>query len=114
MTERVEGDEHGASFETDRDDVDDQPARDDLLDPASIAAGEEADAPFGEPAEVLTEPELPLDEDLPESQGDDVATAARTTEDRAARPPMSDEESLDDPVIDDPDLEGITIEHGEG
>lgn len=82
------------SFEVDRH-VDEQPPREDLLDPEDIEVDE--DEPL-DPDE-LNVPErtgdadrLPTDEELPESQGADVAASERLSEDAAARPPLHDEE----------------------
>ena len=79
--------------------TDDQPPRDDLLDPDDIdtqagpfdeGAGAVDDPdPFhrdGEPPRVGTDPE-----DLPESQGIDADVAERLTEDGGVRDPLHDE-----------------------
>lgn len=76
----------GASFETERL-RDDQPARDDLIDPERIetedlAAEEVEEEPYGE---------RPSEEELPETQGMSVDEAERLTEDQAARPELGDE-----------------------
>lgn len=76
----------GASFETERH-RDDQPEREDLLDPAEVEL-DDADDVFVEDDD---EP-LPSDEELPESQGLDPLAAERATEDAAARPSLHDEE----------------------
>ena len=78
----------GASFETERH-RDDQPDRDDLLDPEEID-------PHGEVVgdEVIDDEAglIPGPEELPESQGDDVLTAERLSEDATERPPLHDED----------------------
>ena len=83
------------SFELDRH-VDEQPPREDLLDPEDIEVSEEDDELDIEEANV---PErtgdadrLPDPEELPESQGLDMASSERLTEDDADRPPLHDEE----------------------
>lgn len=87
------------SHEVDRH-VDEQPPREDLLDPEDIDLG--ADDEGFDPDE-LNVPErtgdpdrLPSSEDLPESQGADVVASERLSEDAAARPPLHDEPPFDD------------------
>jgi hypothetical protein len=71
----------------------DQPDRDDLLDPADIDPEWEDERPGDEDAGILP----PLDE-LPESQGEDVLEAERAAEDASSRRLLSDEEAdLDEP-----------------
>jgi hypothetical protein len=89
----------GASFETDRH-RDDQPMRDDLLDPRDIDPDEVVDhdeaalrAQADDEAGVLPEPDA-----LPESQGSDVLTAAQLAEDATTRPPVPDDPVPDEPV----------------
>jgi hypothetical protein len=76
----------GASFETERH-RDDQPQRDDLIDPEEIdrraeeALRDAAQDPAVE--EPLTSPDVfPHPEDVPESQGDDVDDAGADDEER--------------------------------
>jgi hypothetical protein len=89
-------DDASTSFEVDRH-TDDQPPREDLIDPEDIGTGDRD--PFEDADE---EPELgdaellPDSEDLPESQGDDIVEADRLAEDAAARPPLSDEQPGED------------------
>jgi len=72
------------SFEVERDD---QPERDDLLEPEEVDA-EEVEAPTMD-REVGT---LPDPEELPESQGETVLDAEREVEDATPRRLLSDEE----------------------
>ena len=76
--------EPAPSFEVERDD---QPERDDLLEPEAVH-GEEVETPTMD-REVGT---LPDPEDLPESQGDTVLDAQRQAEDASPRRLLSDEE----------------------
>lgn len=78
----------GASFETERH-RDDQPVRDDLLDPEEIDPQGEVvgDEVIDDEAGVIPDPE-----ELPESQGDDVLTAERLSEDATEREPLHDED----------------------
>lgn len=89
-------DDPSTSFEVDRHE-DEQPPREDLIDPEDIEAGdrdpfEDADE---EPGTGDAE-RLPDSEELPESQGEDVVEAEQLAEDAAARPPLSDEPPIDD------------------
>jgi hypothetical protein len=84
------------SFELDQHDVDEQPSREDLLDPEDIEAIEDE---HGLDVDELNVPErtgdpdrLPDPEELPESQGLDMLDSERLTEDDADRPPLHDEE----------------------
>lgn len=82
------------SFEVDRH-VDEQPPREDLLDPEDIEVdGDEALDPdeLNVPERTGDADRLPTDEELPESQGADVVASERLSEDAAARPPLHDEE----------------------
>jgi hypothetical protein len=83
------------SFEVDRH-VDEQPPREDLLDPEDIEVAEDE---HGLDVDELNVPErtgdpdrLPDPEELPESQGLDMLDSERLTEDDADRPPLHDEE----------------------
>jgi hypothetical protein len=92
--------DENTSFEVDAH-TDDQPPRDDLIDPDDIDVPT-AEEPIDQGAGAVDDPD-PFrrdDEpprygtdtaDLPESQGDDIDIAARDTED-AGEPPLSDEE----------------------
>ena len=78
------------SHEVDRH-VDDQPVRDDLIDPADI---DPEDGLLEETEEDLDddrEERPPIDE-LPETQGYDTLHAERMTEDGGQRHPLSDDE----------------------
>jgi hypothetical protein len=89
-------DDSSTSFEVDRH-QDDQPPREDLIDPEDIEAGERD--PFedaGEEPELGDAERLPESEDLPESQGGDIVEAEQLAEDAADRPPLSDEPTIDD------------------
>jgi hypothetical protein len=79
------------SFEVDRH-VDEQPPREDLIDPedVSIGDGDEAED-LDDEARLGDAERLPDSEDLPESQGEDIVEADRLAEDAAARPRLSDE-----------------------
>ncbi len=93
MTTRKDDD--ATSFEVDRH-VEDQPPREDLIDPEDIDTGDRD--PFEDADEdprVGDAELLPDSEDLPESQGEDVVDAERLSEDAASRPPLSDEPPLD-------------------
>jgi hypothetical protein len=82
----------GASHETDRH-ADDQPPREDVI-PADTLEDldvEEADEALSEDDPVLPRPGP---DDLPESQGFDVAQGDRIAEDPADRPALSDEGPL--------------------
>jgi hypothetical protein len=83
------------SFEVDRH-VDEQPPREDLLDPADIEfAAEDGGLDVDETnvPERTGDPErLPDPEELPESQGLDMLSSERLTEDDADRPPLHDED----------------------
>ena len=86
-------DDDPTGFEVDRH-VDEQPPREDLLDPDEIAveADEEIDELLEADDPELGDPaRLPDDEDLPESQGADVVEAERLAEDHAERPGLHDE-----------------------
>lgn len=83
----TEPDEHrepSTSFEVEREE---QPERDDLLDPEEVDPAEVERAT--QDAEVGT---LPAAEELPESQGDNVLDAEREVEDATSRRLLSDEE----------------------
>jgi hypothetical protein len=82
----------GASHETDRH-ADDQPPREDLIpaDALDELEDEGTDPALSEDDPVLPRPTA---EDLPESQGMDVAQGDRMAEDPVERPPLSDEEPL--------------------
>jgi hypothetical protein len=86
------GGDPGASHETDRH-VDDQPPREDLLpvDELEDLEVEDADPVLSEDDAALPRPDP---EDLPESQGMDVAEGDRIAEDPVDRPRLSDEEPL--------------------
>lgn len=73
-----------SSFEVERDD---QPERDDLIEPEDVDA-DEVEAPTMD-REVGT---LPDPEELPESQGETVLDAEREAEDATPRRLLSDEE----------------------
>ncbi len=75
------------SFEVDRH-VDDQPVRDDLIDPDDIDP-----SPVEGPTMDEEVGQLPLDEELPESQGVSALDAERFTEDAKAGPRLADEVS---------------------
>jgi hypothetical protein len=77
------------SFEVDRH-IDDQPVRDDLIDPDDIDP-----ARVEEPTMDEEVGELPLDEELPESQGVSPLDAERFTEDAKAGPRLADEVAED-------------------
>ncbi len=77
-------DDASHSFEVDRDD---QPQRDDLIDPDDISPGE------SEPAADREAGVLPDPDDLPVSQEDNVLDAERLTEDASNRPLPTDEEA---------------------
>jgi hypothetical protein len=79
--------DRGDSFEVDRH-VDDQPERDDLLEPEDIDPEPIDDDTMDRETGVLPDPE-----DLPESQGDSVLDAGRLTEDASSRRLLSDEEA---------------------
>ena len=76
--------EPGTSFEVERDD---QPERDDLLEPEEVDAEEVATPTMDREVGTLPDPE-----DLPESQGDTVLDAQRQAEDASPRRLLSDEE----------------------
>ena len=81
------------SFEVDRH-VDEQPPREDRLDPEDIEPSERDEVEdLGEEAELGDADLLPGTEDLPESQGEDIVEAERLAEDAADRPGMSDEDA---------------------
>lgn len=89
-------DDSSTSFEVDRHE-DDQPPREDLIDPEDIEVGdrdpfEDAD----EDPELGDAERLPESEDLPESQGEDVVEAEQLAEDAADRPPLGDESTGDE------------------
>lgn len=86
----------GDSFETERH-RDDQPQRDDLLDPEEITdeRRDEPDPRTG--AETGEADRLPDAETRPESQGEDVLDAPHATEDATPRRRLSDEEAEDQP-----------------
>jgi hypothetical protein len=73
-----------ASFEVERDD---QPERDDLIDPDDVATDEVEDPTMDREAGILPDPE-----ELPESQGDTILDAEREAEDASTRRLLSDEE----------------------
>jgi hypothetical protein len=81
----------GASHETDRH-TQDQPPREDLIpaDDLEVVDAEEADPFMSEDDPVLPRP---TSEDLPETQGMDIAEGRRIAEDPVDRPPLSDESS---------------------
>jgi hypothetical protein len=83
----------GASHETERT-REDQPERDDLIDPElvdpELVEPDEVDEDHDEHA-FRDEDERPSSEELPESQGADIVEASRLTEDAAARPRLDDE-----------------------
>lgn len=74
----------GTSFELERDD---QPERDDLIEPEDIDAAEVREPTIDRAVGTLPDPE-----ELPETQGDPVLDAARETEDASSRRLLSDEE----------------------
>jgi hypothetical protein len=85
----------GASHETDRH-TENQPPREDLIPTETLEdledeADEEADPFLSEDDAILPRPTA---EDLPESQGMDVAEGRRIAEDPVDRPPLSDETPL--------------------
>jgi hypothetical protein len=73
-----------ASFEVERDE---QPERDDLIDPEDVAADEVEDPTMDREVGTLPDPE-----ELPESQGDTILDAEREAEDASTRRLLSDEE----------------------
>jgi hypothetical protein len=75
------------SFEVDRH-IDDQPVRDDLIDPDDIDP-----SPVEEPTMDEEVGQLPSDEELPESQGVSALDAERFTEDAKSGPRLADEAS---------------------
>jgi hypothetical protein len=79
--------DRGDSFEVDRH-VDDQPERDDLLEPEDIDP-----EPIDGPTMDRETGVLPDPEDLPESQGDSVLDADRLAEDASSRRLSSDEDA---------------------
>lgn len=79
-------DDTGTSFKVDRDE---QPERDDLIDPPEDIEPTEVEDPTID-REVG---ELPDPEELPESQGSDVLDAVRQSEDSSSRQLLSDEEA---------------------
>jgi hypothetical protein len=89
------------SFEVDRH-VDDQPPREDLIDPEDIELGgdEEGLDPdeLDVPARTGDPDRLPDSDQLPESQGADIVDSERLAEDHADRPPLHDEVPLDDEI----------------
>lgn len=103
------------SFEVDRH-IDDQPARDDLIDPDDIDP-----ARVEEPTMDEEVGRLPADEELPESQGESTLDAERFTEDGKAGPRLADEASersgLEDELVEpiEPDVadELGPVEHGD-
>lgn len=76
--------ETGSSFEVERDD---QPERDDLIDPEEADIDEVEDPTMDREVGTLPDPEQ-----LPESQGDTVLDAEREAEDASPRRLLSDEE----------------------
>jgi len=83
-TDNEDRDDTSHSFELDRDD---QPQRDDLIDPHDISPGE------SEPAADREAGVLPDSDDLPVSQEDNVLDAERATEDASSRPLPTDDEA---------------------
>ena len=82
-TDREDRDDTSHSFEVDRDD---QPPRDDLIDPEDISPTD---------SEPATDPEagvLPDPDELPESQDGNVLDAERLAEDASSRPLPTDED----------------------
>ena len=83
------------SFEVDRR-VDEQPPREDLLDPDDIEVAEEDEEltvdELNVPERTGDADRLPDPEELPESQGLDMLSSERLTEDDADRPPLHDED----------------------
>jgi hypothetical protein len=87
------------SFELDQHDVDEQPPREDLLDPDEIefAEDEGLDVEEANVPERTGDPgRLPDPEELPESQGADIVESERLVEDDADRPPLHDEVPFDE------------------
>lgn len=91
-------DQDPTSFEVDRQ-VDEQPPREDLLDPDEIDVDELHTTDSGlDPDEINApartgDPEvLPDPDELPESQGADIVESVRLVEDDTDRPPLHDEE----------------------
>lgn len=78
-------DRGGNSFEVDRD-RDDQPQRDDLIEPENIDPDRVDDPTMDEETGVL-----PDEEELPETQGVSALDAERLTEDATAGRRLSDE-----------------------
>ncbi len=76
--------ETGTSFEVERED---QPERDDLIDPEEAEADEVEGPTMDHEVGMLPEPE-----ELPESQGETVLDAEREAEDATPRRLLSDEE----------------------
>jgi hypothetical protein len=96
--ERRDRTDDPTSFEVDRH-VDDQPPREDLIDPEDIEIGDDE----GPAVDDLDVPErtgdpgrLPSSDELPESQGTDIVDSERLAEDHAERPPLHDEPPLDE------------------
>ena len=87
------------SFEVDRH-VDEQPPREDLIDPEDIEIGDEEqglDPDDIDTPERTGDPDrLPDSEQLPESQGADIVDSEQLAEDHVERPPLHDEEHLDE------------------
>ena len=83
-TDRQDRDDTSHSFEVDRDD---QPARDDLIDPEDINPTD------SEPDEDDDAGILPDPEELPESQDDNVLDAEQSTEDASRRALPTDEDA---------------------
>lgn len=86
------------SFEVDRH-IDDQPARDDLIDPDDVDPSR-----VEEPTMDEEVGQLPLDEELPESQGVSTLDAEGFSEDAKAGPRLADEASerwvVEDELVD--------------
>lgn len=97
-------------FEVDRH-IDDQPERDDLLEPADIDP-----APVDEPTMDAATGVLPDPEERPETQGSDPMVAERVTEDAKEGPRLADEEAEDGQIAEeepwDPTAPGIAEELG--
>jgi hypothetical protein len=79
--------QHGGGFEVDRH-ADDQPRRDDLIDPEDVDAGTVEEPTLDREAGILPDPD-----ELPESQGYDLLDADHASADASSRRLLSDEEA---------------------